>query len=223
MKKVTRQDVLNQLISNYQKQIFTAIPGYFVAFTDQTHQRAQVQIGVQRVDIYGSVFNPPPVADVPVVFPGGDYALEYELQNGAEGLIVFSQRCVDGWKQSGGVGVNPVARFHHPQDAFFIPGARSLKTAMTDFQNNGIRLRDKAGTSYIWLKNDTSTQLKNPNGSVTLGADGTVNANGTTIDKNGNIVLKPGATITDGQGVIVETHKHGGVESGGSTTAGPQS
>ena len=223
MKKVTRQDVLNQLISNYQKQIFTAIPGYFVAFTDQTHQRAQVQIGVQRVDIYGSVFNPPPVADVPVVFPGGDYVLEHELQNGAEGLIVFSQRCVDGWKQSGGVGVNPVARFHHPQDAFFIPGARSLKTAMTDFQNNGIRLRDKAGTSYIWLKNDTSVQLKNPNGSVTLGADGTVNANGTTIDKNGNIVLKPGATITDGQGVIVETHKHGGVESGGSTTAGPQS
>lgn len=240
MKKVTRQDVLNQLISNYQKQLFTAIPGNFVAFTDQNHQRAQVQIGVQRVDVYGSVFTPPPIIDVPVVFPGGDYALEFELDSGAEGLIVFSQRCVDGWKQSGGVGVNPVARFHHPQDAFFIPGARSLKTAMTGFQNNGIRLRDKAGTSYIWLKNDTTVQAQNPKGSVTLGADGSstqknangsivlgadgsVNANGTVIDKNGNIIMKSGATITDGQGVVVETHKHGGVESGGSTTEGPQS
>lgn len=223
MTKVTRQDVLTQMLSNYQKQLFTAIPGYFVAFTDQEHQRAQVQMGVQRVDIYGSTFNPPPITDVPVVFSGGEYALEYELQTGAEGLIVFSQRCIDGWKQAGGVGVNPVARFHHPQDAFFIPGARSLKTAMTNFQNNGIRLRNKEGTTFVWLKNDTTIQAKNPLGSVTLGADGSINANGTVIDKDGNIIMKAGATITDGKGVIVENHKHGGVESGGSTTSVPQS
>lgn len=37
---------------------------------------------------------------------------------------------------------------------------------------------------------------------------GKLNLNGTTVDANGNIVVKPGSTITDGQGVVVETHKH---------------
>lgn len=223
MKKVTRQDVLNQLISNYQKRIFTCIPGYFVAFTDEDNQRAQVQIAIQRVDIYGSVFNPPPIADVPVQFPGGNYSLEYQIDNGTEGLIFFSQRCVDGWKQTGGIATNPVARFHSAQDAFFVPGVRSLKTAMTGFANNGIRLRNNDASQFVWLKNDKSVAVQNSNGSVTLGADGSVNANGTIIDKNGNIVMKSGATITDGNGVVVETHVHGGVQSGGSTTGEPQS
>ena len=222
MKKVTRQDVLNQMLSNYSKNIYTCIPGNFVAFTDSEHQRAQVQIGVQRVDVYGSTFSPPPITDVPVIFPGGDYSLEYELANGAEGLIFFSQRCVDGWKQTGGVATNPVARFHHPQDAFFMPGARSLLTALADFQNNGVRLRNADGTQYVWLKNDKSVNLKNPNGYVTLGADGTVNANGTTIDKDGNLVLKSGATITDGKGVVLDTHTHPGVETGDGNTGEPQ-
>lgn len=223
MKKVTRQDVFNAQIQDYTLKLFTCIPGYFVAFTDQDHQRAQVQIGIQRVDIFGSTFAPPPIVDVPVQFPGGDYSLEYELQTGAEGMIYFSQRCVDGWKQTGGVAINPVSRFHHPQDAFFIPGFRSLKTAMTGFQNNGVRLRDKDATTFVWLKNDKSVTLQNPSGSVTLGTDGTVNANGTTIDKDGNIRMKSGATITDGNGVVVETHVHGSVESGNNVSGAPQS
>jgi hypothetical protein len=38
--------------------------------------------------------------------------------------------------------------------------------------------------------------------------DGKLNLNGTTVDSSGNIVVKPGSTITDGQGIVVETHQH---------------
>lgn len=238
MKRVTRQDVFNTLITDFTKQVFTCIPGHFVAFTDQDNQRAQVQIGIQRVDVYGSTFNPPPNADVPVIFPGGKWTIEHQLDSGDEGLIFFSQRCIDGWKQTGGVANNPAARFHHPQDAFFLPGGRSLATAMKAFQNNGVRLRNADGTQFVWLKNDSSIVAQNPKASVTLGADGTVNVrnnsgyvtigedgtvtiNGLKIDKNGNLVMTSGTTIIDGNGITVESHRHNGVEQGNDISGGP--
>lgn len=205
---VERTDVISLLLSNFQKDLFTAIVGHVVTF-DPLTQRAQVQIGVQRVDSDGNTFEPNPIADVPVQFVGGiNFFIETQIDVGAEGLIIFSQRALDGWKQTGNVGVNPVARFHHMQDAVFVPGVRSLKTAIQNFQNDGTRIRNKDGSQYLWVKKDQSIEAKNKNGFYILNADGSVNINGTTIDKDGNVKVKPGATITDGQGVVVETHKH---------------
>lgn len=205
---IERTDVISLLLSNFQKDLFTAITGHVVTFNPMT-QRAQVQVGVQRVDSDGNTFEPNPIADVPVQFIGGiNFFIETQVDVGTEGLIVFSQRALDGWKQTGGVGINPVARFHHMQDAIFIPGVRSLKTVVQNFQNDGTRIRNKDGSQYLWVKNDGSISAKNVNGFFTLGEDGTVSINGTTIDKDGNVKVKPGATITNGQGIIVETHRH---------------
>lgn len=208
------------------KSVCTCIPGYVSALLDNgKNQRVQVQIGVQRVDINGAVFNPPPIIDVPVLFPGGDYVIEYEIAQGCEGMIFFSQRCVDGWKNTGGIAANPLGRFHHMQDAFFVPGFRSLAGVITDFQNNGIRIRDKTGTRNIWIKNDGSIVVKNGAAITTYGVDNSVTttngAGAMALLENGNVVINgvvitpagrlsypAGGGMTGSNGIAFETHRH---------------
>jgi hypothetical protein len=55
-------------------------------------------------------------------------------------------------------------------------------------------------TRYIQFDGAGNINMRTPSGLL--------NFNGTTIDADGNIVVKPGSTITDGQGIVVETHQH---------------
>lgn len=216
---------------------FTSVPGHVIAFNAAT-QRAQVQIGIQRVDIDGVTFNVPPIVDVPVSFPGDDYVLEYQIDPGCEGDIHFSQRCMDAWKQTGGIAANPVARFHNKQDAKFIPGIRSLTNAIANFANNGIRLRDKTGNRYVWIKNNNSIEIKNASatttyagdgtittqnnsGHMTLMADGNVDINGVIITPQGQITLPGTGGLKLANGIDAESHRHTGVTTGSGTSGGP--
>lgn len=216
---------------------FTSVPGYVIAF-NATTQRAQVQIGIQRVDIDGAIFEIPPIVDVPVSFPGDDYVLEYQIDPGCEGDIHFSQRCMDGWKQTGGIAANPVARFHNKQDAKFIPGIRSLTNAIANFANNGVRIRDKTGNRYVWIKNDNTLVVKNgavtttygsdnsvstanATGHMTLMANGNVDINGVIITPQGQITLPGTGGLKLANGVNAESHRHTGVTTGSGTSGGP--
>lgn len=157
------------------KNVATSIPGHVLAF-DPVTQHAQIQIGVVRKDVNGVEFTPSPLIEVPVYFAGSaDFHIECEINEGAEGVIIFSQRCIDGWKTTGGVGSNPILRFHDIADAVFIPGIRSQPNVITDFENDGIRIRNKSGTRYIWLKNDGSITTVNENSSLTQSPDGSLN------------------------------------------------
>jgi hypothetical protein len=186
------------------KGVATSSPGYILAF-DPVTQLAQVQIGVTRVDLNGATFDPPAIIETPVYFPGGEYHIEYQIDPGCEGDILFSQRCIDGWIQTGGVAANPIGRFHDPQDAFFLPGFRSLPNKLPAFQNNGVRLSNKAGTQFAWLKNDNTIAVENGAGHIRMAADGTVTINGVTIDPT-SLVTTPNDVIA---GTIhLKTHKH---------------
>lgn len=237
MRDLSKETIHRIAFDEFMKGVFTAIPGFVTAFNPTT-QRAQVQIGITRVDAQGNSINPKPIADVPVCFSGDAYSVEYQINPGCEGLIVFSQRNMDAWKLTGNVADNPSARFHNAQDAMFIPGVRSLGKAIQSFQNNGIRLRNAAGTQYLWLKNDQSVAMGNANGTLTINADGSqsmVNASGSIqLLANGNVVINgvvitpagritppAGGGITGSNGVNLETHRHTGVTTGSGTSGGP--
>lgn len=204
------------------KGVCTSLPGHVLTF-DPVKQLAQVQPGILRVDINGAEFTLPPIIEVPVYFPGGGYCVEYQVDPGCEGDIIFSQRCIDGWVQSGGVATNPIGRFHNMQDAMFLPGFRSKPNALPDFRNNGVRLRNQAGTQFVWLKNDNSihmdngvarfsvladgtTLMRNGAGSFQLQADGTFLINGLKITPAGDVI-----TAT---GISLNTHRTKGVTRG---------
>lgn len=226
----TKQAVMmRDAFREVMKGVCTSLPGHVRTF-DPVTQLAQVQPGILRVDINGAEFTIPPIIEVPVYFPGGDYCVEYQIDPGCEGDILFSQRCIDGWIQSGGIATNPIGRFHNMQDAMFLPGFRSQPNALPSFQNNGVRLRNKAGTQFVWLKNDNSismdngvarfnvladgtTLMQNGAGSFQLLADGSFLINGLKITPDGNVITAAGVNLN--------THRHSGVTPGSGTSGVP--
>ena len=227
--RARNEKLIRNAFGELMKDVCTSIPGHVLAF-DPLTQRAQVQIGILRVDVSDATFTIPPIVEVPVHFPGGDFAIEYQIDEGCEGDILFSQRCIDGWVQSGGVATNPRGRFHSMQDAMFLPGFRSQPNVLPDFQNNGVRMRNRGGTQFVWLKNDNSismdngvarfnvladgtTLMQNGAGSFQLQADGTFLINGLKITPDGNVITAAGTNLN--------THRHGGVTPGSGTSGVP--
>lgn len=233
--QVKQPKLLKGAFREFMKGVCTSVPGHIIAF-DPITQLSQVQVGITRVDTNGSVFTIAPIIETPVYMPGGtDFFVECEIEPGAEGVILFSQRCIDMWIENGGVANNPIGRFHDMQDAMFFPGMRSIPGAIKDFANNGIRLRNKAGTQFVWLKADgtcvmdngkaSSTisasgtvQIRNNSGSIAIGADGTVTINGVTISPEG-LVTAPVDVIA--AGVSLTKHIHTGVTPGNGTSGAP--
>jgi phage baseplate assembly protein gpV len=230
----TQTELVKRTFRELMKGVCTSIPGHILAF-DPATQLAQVQIGIIRIDTNGAEFTPPPLITVPVHFCGGvNFSVEYEINPGDEGIIIFSQRCIDGWKNTGGVAKNPIFRFHDLSDAVFLPGIRSQPKVLPSFENDGIRLRNDDGTKYIWLKNDGTIvsnngvavdtlapdgtiTLTNGSGTITMSPDGTVNINGAIITPDGAItspVSVTAPTVTGSSslmvaGAEVKNHRHG--------------
>ena len=156
--KATKTELIQRSFIEMMKDVGTSIPGHIIAYDPDT-QLAQLQIGIQRVDRNGNKFKPPPLIECPVYMYGGDYTVEVQIDPGAEGIIFFSQRCIDAWNDTGGVANIPILRFHDFSDAYFLPGLRSQPNVVSGHANNGIRLRNKAGDKYIWLKNDGTGEI----------------------------------------------------------------
>lgn len=206
-------DFVRTMFREQMKGVFTALPGHVLSF-DPATQLAQVQIGIQGNDNGGTAVVPTPVGDVPVFVYGGEYVAEVAIKAGCEGLIVFSQKCIDGWLNSGGVAPNPrVGRRFSMADAFFLPGVRSLPNAVSAHKNDGLRIRNKAGSQFVWLHESGDIEATNGAGYVRIGKDGTVTINGVTIDTAGNVTTP---TTVTAKTVIGSTDvKFGGISGKG--------
>lgn len=218
MKERTKQPkLLKGAFRELMKGVNTSVPGHIIAF-DPATQLAQVQVGVARIDVNGAEFEISPIIETPVYVPGGDWCLEYQIMPKTEGLIVFSQRCIDSWVASGGVATNPIGRFHHMQDALFLPGFRSTPGAVIGYSNDGIKLRNKAGTQRVWLKGDGSISMENGAGHIRLAANGTVTINGVTFSTDGLV-----STANDFKAgeITLKTHKTSEVTSGSGVSGVP--
>ena len=188
MKKLSASEYSKLAFIEMMKDVATSTPGHILAF-DPVTQLAQVQIGIVRKDINGDTFEPAPIVEVPVYFAGGGgFVIEHQIDPNDEGIVMFSQRCIDGWIQTGGVAQNPIDRFHDFTDAMFLPGLRSQQNVVTDFANDGIRIRNADGTSYIWLKSDGTAEIK----VTTLSVVG-------DVDVTGDVVAS---------GISLTTHTH---------------
>ncbi len=201
-----RLALLNTAIDEKLKnEVRTTIPGHVLEF-DQETQLAKLQIGIQLLNIDGKTFTPPPIIRCPVqVYGGTGGVVEVEIKKGDECLIHFSMRCIDGWRTQGGVApLLKIERFRET-DAFAVVGFRSLPKVITQYSNEGIKLRSLDGTRYVWLRNDGSIEFVNPNCSIIMDDDGTItasNGSGTFTLQSGGDIDANGATITTGGNVI---------------------
>jgi hypothetical protein len=187
--------------------VHTALPAIIISFDPDT-RTVTAQPTIQRVFSEGEglegATNLPPCVDVPVIFPmGGGYELTFPIAAGDECLLMFAERCIDGWFGSGEPTPPDDYRQHDLSDAFAIVGVRSLAnkqtvwTGGTELHGNGNHVRIDSN-------------------SVELGAGGAT-LKLTSSSLACSVPITAPNLITDN--MDVNEHVHGGVESGGSSTS----
>lgn len=180
------------IIQSFDPDAVTAVVQPAIKGAEQDESGAEVSV------------NLPLLVDVPVIFPrGGGCTLTFPVKAGDECLVIFADRCIDFWWQSGGIQEPVDERMHDLSDAFCIVGPQSQAKKISGISTSAVELRSDDGSAKLSL-NPTS-------GAINGTAPGGFNLNGLQILPDGRLQLVDGS--------IVDKHTHGGVESGGSSTA----
>lgn len=192
-------EMLRLLSRNIMVGMMVGLPGKILSFNAKT-QRAQVECGIQKHRADGSYVTLPVIENVPVKFSGsGEWVFFHELPEGTEGFIHFSQRSISNWIDRGGPVPPSDNRLFNMSDAFFSPGYRSLKTCIPDLPDSGAGISNKDGSVKFHLTSE-----------------------GIEFTAGGQTLSLTGDGLKHNDVNIGSTHRHGGVESGGSTTNIPE-
>lgn len=179
------------IIQSFDPDAVTAVVQPVIKGVEQDESGADVSLNI------------PLLVDVPVIFPrGGGCTLTFPVKEGDECLVIFADRCIDFWWQSGGIQEPVDGRMHDLSDAFAIVGPQSQAKKISGISTSAVELRSDDGAAKLSL---------NPaSGAINGTAPGGFNLNGLKILSDGRLQLVDGS--------IVDKHTHGGVEHGGSDT-----
>ena len=192
----TQTELLEQAKNNAMMDVRVSMPARIVSF-DPATKTASVEIGLKMVNADDTQSEYPPLVDCPCLFTrGGGFHLVHPYKAGDKGIVLFSDRCFDGWFQAGQVAPPMDFRVHSMSDAYFIGGADCLDDVSPIV----------SGAMFIG-KDDNSA-------GVAIKASGDIDLNGVNISPSGIITLP--------DGTILNSHVHGNVQSGNSTTGEPQ-
>ena len=219
------EEALKVMTENYIQNARVAIPAIIVQF-DPQKQTASVQPAIKDT-LQGQSVALPELSDVPVQFPrAGGYSLTFPVKAGDECLLVFSDMCIDGWWQSGGIQNQAEKRRHDLSDACAILGITSVPKALKNVCMEGVQIRNDSGTDYIQIS-EQGILLKSKNIRIEGTTDivGVTTINGSHIGTDGTSIIKGNVNITGDAvigGISFAGHTHGGVETGGSSTQTPK-
>lgn len=204
------------------------LPARVISFDGQHTVSVEVMIN-QVID--GEQLPYPILADVPVGFMrAGGFVFTVPVKAGDEGLLCFNDRCIDGWFVSGEKSAPMDFRLHDISDATFLSGGIvSQPNALGAVFSDGLSMQT----------DDASTYIRVTKGKILIKGDiiheGDSQQTGNSLQKGqheqqGNWSqtggeAKSSGTMTAAKGVFagidVETHTHGGVETGGGSTGQP--
>lgn len=157
----------SQTLEAHRQAIFgnlrVALPGIIQSFDpDAVTCTVLPAIYGQRLRDDGTLVSEelPIIPDVPVVFPrGGGCTLTFPVKPGDECLLVFSDRCIDFWWQSGGVQEPVDPRQHDLSDAFAIVGPQSQAQKISGISTTAAQFRSDDGSTYFEI-NPTTKRIK---------------------------------------------------------------
>ncbi|CAI2418115.1 phage baseplate assembly protein V [Serratia liquefaciens] len=245
-----RQDspelVLKAVADSVSTDLRVACPGIIQSFdADAVTATIQPSVKVPIRQADGSVVSValPLLVDVPVYFPrGGGVTLTFPITEGDECLVIFADRCIDYWWQNGGVQEPVDPRQHHLADAFALVGPQSQAKKISGISTSAAQLRTDDGAAFIELDPGSHAVTVTTPGKLTASAQSGTEINSPEIVLNGNVTINGNlsqgmgegggnatmhgpVTVTNdvtAGGISLQTHKHGGVETGGGQTGGPQ-
>lgn len=183
-------DVFSLLKQDFFASLNCVKIGRIQSFDGEKHT-AQVQILFKRVLPDLTIKSYPLLVDVPVMtLQGGGGSLQFPITKGDQCLLLFSDRRLDEWFQTGGESAPGSPRLHDMSDAIAIVGVNALGGSLPDAPTNKVVLEyqgskfevtatgwnfvgdggaeiDLAG-EIITLKNNSTTLLTLLNGLITV-------------------------------------------------------
>lgn len=190
------------------------LPAQVISYDRKTN-RATVQPLITRLTTSGEKLERATIASVPVVaLGGGDYCITFPLKAGDRGWIEASDRDISLFLQADEIARPNTLRLHEFADGRFIPDQFG-DYELPDGAEEALVIQHKGGDSAVLLK-EIEMELRIKNASVTVASDKIIlTVGGNTLE------LSSGGLLHNGKN-IGSTHKHGGVESGGAKTDGPE-
>jgi phage baseplate assembly protein V len=233
------QQTAQAIADSVSSQIRVAMPGIIQSF-DPEAVTCTVQVALRGVAGNESV-ELKPLVDVPVIFPrGGGCTLTFPVKAGDECLLIFADRCIDFWWQSGGVQETVDPRQHDFSDAFAIVGPQSQAHKISGISMAAAQLRTDDGAAFVEVAAGHDVTVQTP-GKLTANAQGGTEITSPTIVLNGAVTINGtlsqgmgasggGATMlgpitvtndVTAAGVSVKNHTHKGVEPGSGNSGEP--
>ncbi|CNF48463.1 Gp138 family membrane-puncturing spike protein [Yersinia mollaretii] len=151
-------ETLRTLQSSVSSQLRVSMPG-IVQFFDADSVTCDIQIGIKG-ESGGESTNLSVLTNVPVVFPrGGGVTMTFPIKAGDECLLIFGDRCIDFWHQSGDIQETVDERQHDLSDAFAIIGPQSQAKKISGISTSAAQFRSDDGSTYFEI-NPTTKKIK---------------------------------------------------------------
>ncbi len=151
-------ETLRTLQSSVSSQLRVSMPGIVQSF-DADSVTCDIQIGIKG-ESGGESTNLSVLTNVPVVFQrGGGVTMTFPIKAGDECLLVFGDRCIDFWLQSGDIQETVDEREHDLSDAFAIIGPQSQAKKISGISTSAAQFRSDDGSTYFEI-NPTTKKIK---------------------------------------------------------------
>jgi hypothetical protein len=231
----TDEEKIRLAFDAMQAGLWTSMPGTIQSF-DEVNMTSVVQptiMGRIRDKVGKIIYVPMPLlVDCPTQFVGGGgFTQTFPVKEGDECLVIFADRCIDAWWQSGGIQQPMELRMHDLSDSFVILGFRSKPRVLANISTTSVQLRsddggtffEVAGGGVVAVKAPTKILLDTPLVEV-RGIVNVINENSEVepftvngdINTNGNVFAQQ-----DVRAATVSLRNHVHPQSGGGNTGAP--
>lgn len=208
MTDATQTEILEAAKQGAAMDVRVSMPARIISF-DPATKLAQVEILMQMVDEEGNAISYPPLVDCPCKFTrGGGFHAVHPYAEGDNGAVLFSDRCLDGWFESGKAAPPMDYRIHSMSDAYFIGGIDN-STDVSPIIDNAMFIGKDDNSAGIQINSDGSVIIK--------GTSLTIEPPTTSSSITSSADIKTSANVY-ANGKPLDGHSHGGVERGGSNT-----
>lgn len=215
-------EVIESIIEYSMEDRYTALPAVVLAVHSQGGtQLVDVQPCVSINNRDGTLTDQASVLNVPYQQPASSKGgMVFPILPGDNVLLIYCMRGIDTWKYGQGTP-SPASdyRMFSKMDCIAIPCISPVsKTPTAGRHTKGYALGDVV--VYNAMNGNQCEVILKANGDVVVNSPGTVTINSPRSVFNGDVEFK-GDSVTHNGVNIGDTHKHSGVESGGSNTGEP--
>lgn len=199
--------VLRGVLAKTLQNVDDMLPATVIAYDRETN-RATVQPQIMMGTTDGQKVSRAQIASVPVFqFGAGGFVMAFPVKPGDLGWIKASDRDISLFLQEHKEEWPNTKRMHSFQDGLFIPDVMRQWTLDAEDQER-----------LVIQTTDGATRIAVGVGEVVVTAPTKVRLDTPLVEVTGRVEAEGGVT---GAGIVLESHVHGGVQTGSDQTGGP--